>query len=238
MDTDDSRAKYTMGREAFKKGEFDNAIELLEEFSTTHPNFADVYNMLGQAYHSKSDFEKAIKHFEKALEINPRYTDAALNLAVTLFDLGRYEQATEIQKRFQCEAECSGDRLDPYARKKLANMHAEIADVYQGLGMYENAVDEYARALELAPDFPDVRTKLAETYRDQGNHSDAITELKKVKQATPNYTHSRVSLGIIYYTMDRLDEAQAEWDEVLQMEPGHPTVRTYLRMLDRKKKSS
>ena len=33
------------------------------------------------------------------LTINPRYTDAALNLAVTLNDLGRYVEAREVYSR-------------------------------------------------------------------------------------------------------------------------------------------
>jgi len=235
MENEDVRAFYTTGREAFQRGDYQKAIELLEKFNQSHPNFADVHNMLGQAYHSVGLFDIAIKSFEKALEINPKYTDAALSLAVILFDLGRYDQATEIQQKLQKETDSSGDRLDPFARKKLANMHAEIADIYHGLGLWEQAVDEYRRALEMAPDFPDVRTSLAETYRDQRRFAEALVELKKVKEMAPNFLPARVSLGTIYFSMNRLNEAIAEWDEVLQIDPAHPTARTFLRMLSQKK---
>ena len=147
MENDDARNFYTMGREAFQKGEYKQAIELLENFNTINPNFADVHNMLGQAYHSCGLFDIAVRSFQRALEINPKYTDAALSLAVTLFDLGRYDMATEIQQKLTRETESSGDRLDPFARKKLANMHAEIADIYHGLGLWEQATDECSDCL-------------------------------------------------------------------------------------------
>lgn len=39
--------------------------------------------------------EEAIEEFQKALEINPRYLEARLNLAITLRDMGRIAEARE-----------------------------------------------------------------------------------------------------------------------------------------------
>ena len=46
--------------------------------------------------HMKGELRKASAHFEKALEINPRYTEASLNLAITYNDLGEFKKAQEV----------------------------------------------------------------------------------------------------------------------------------------------
>ena len=58
--------------------------------------FADVHNMMGVIHHDRGRLEEARDAFRKALTINPKYTEAALNLSVTCNDLGEYEQALEL----------------------------------------------------------------------------------------------------------------------------------------------
>jgi cytochrome c-type biogenesis protein CcmH/NrfG len=41
----------------------------------------DAWVMLGNEYFRKADFETAIKHYRKALELNPSYELAIVNLA-------------------------------------------------------------------------------------------------------------------------------------------------------------
>ena len=79
-----------LGRDAYRKKEYSRADDYLTRVAEQHDDFADVFNMLGVIYHDRGLFSKAQQNFERALAINPRYTEAALNLAVTYNDLGRY----------------------------------------------------------------------------------------------------------------------------------------------------
>ncbi len=49
--------------------------------------------MLGVIHHDRGDFQDARRDFETSLKINPHYTEASLNLAVTYNDLGLYSDA-------------------------------------------------------------------------------------------------------------------------------------------------
>ena len=86
----DDRTKQllTLGREHYEKREFDKAEHYLKQVLERGSAYADVYNMLGVISHDHGQFEEAQKFFEEALSINPNYTEAALNLAVTYNDLG------------------------------------------------------------------------------------------------------------------------------------------------------
>ena len=114
--------------------------------------FADVWNMLGVIYHAQGKFQKAIDCFSNALSINPNYTEAQLHLAVTYNDLGQYDKAQKIYRQAKeykgVEADAQDRLPDSFVRGKLANMHAELGDTYWGIGLFEEALEEYSKALE------------------------------------------------------------------------------------------
>ena len=131
----DERIKQVLllGREHYEKREYDKAEPLLRDVLQADDRFADVHDMLGVISHSRGNFMAAEKHFERALELNPSYTEAALNLAVTYNDRGKYEAAREVYKRIRGKPSGEKEGLDPFARGKLANMHADIAQAYADL---------------------------------------------------------------------------------------------------------
>src|SRR5580693_9995106 len=104
-----------LGREHYAKREFDKAEPMLREVLESSDRFADVHDMLGVIAHFRGNFIAAERHFERALAINPAYTEAALNLAVTLNDRGKYEAAREVYSRIRGAADNSHE-LDPFAR--------------------------------------------------------------------------------------------------------------------------
>ena len=128
----DERTKQTLvlGREHYSKREFDKAEPLLREVLEHEDRFADIHDMLGVIAHSRGNFIAAEKHFERAITINPAYTEAALNLAVTYNDRGKYEKAREVYSRIQGAPSGLKSGLDPFARGKIANMHADVGQAY------------------------------------------------------------------------------------------------------------
>ncbi|MCK5796617.1 MAG: tetratricopeptide repeat protein, partial [Deltaproteobacteria bacterium] len=84
---DQTRHRLIKGREHYENHEFLQAEALLTQVVQDDNDFADVYNMLGVIYHDQGRFRQAQTSFERALEINPAYTEAALNLAVTYNEL-------------------------------------------------------------------------------------------------------------------------------------------------------
>ena len=67
-----------LGREHYAKREFEKAEQMLRMVLEEEDRYADVHDMLGVIAHSRGNFLVAERHFERALEINPAYTEAAL----------------------------------------------------------------------------------------------------------------------------------------------------------------
>jgi tetratricopeptide (TPR) repeat protein len=225
------RQLIAQGREHYDAGEYDRAEQILAKIAQEGGNFADVHNMLGVIWHAQGRFAEAEESFERALSINPAYTEAALNLSVTYNDRGKYHKAREV---YGSVLQRSGDepqKLDPYARGKLANMHAALGDAYAGLRMYAEAVRELTCALELSPTFIDLRTRLGNVYRDMGDAEAALHCYEAVKAQKPDFLPARMALGLVLYGLGRRDEAIAEWEAVLAAHPDDRRARAYLRMV-------
>ena len=193
--------------------------------------------MLGVMKHSDEQFEEAIGFFERALAINPHYTEAALNLAVSYNDTGQYSKAQELYDRARSLAAPSkhDGKLDTVVRAKLANMHAELGDLYRGLGCYAEAEREFQQALYLRDDFPDIRTKLADTYSDQGKYHEALKELQNVVNAHPHFLRAKLHLALVYSSMGQKGNALRELNRVLAKDPDNARAKIYLRLIQSNK---
>ena len=95
---------YWLGKEAFENRDYNKAEEYFNKFIESGSDFADVYNMLGLMYHEDGKLDKAIRSFEKALVINPKYYEASINLAVVYSDIGKFTQAIEVYENAKADA--------------------------------------------------------------------------------------------------------------------------------------
>lgn len=229
---------YENGKRAFAEKKYTEAIKCLEAVVAEKASFADVFNMLGLMYYENRRHSDAVTSLKKALELNPRYTEAALNLAVVYNEMGEFELAQEAYGLAKLSTGSGKDTyLDPFAKGKLANMHAELGGIYKDLGMYRDAVEEYKKALALRPEFVDIKVCMASAYRDLKEYDVAAKALEEVVKADPRYMPARTQLGLTYYVMGKKDEAKTEWMEVLSARPDDKLANMYMNLLkDEKKK--
>lgn len=228
----DIRSQLNAGREHYLANDYAKALPLLEAVASEHKGFADVHNMLGVCLQQLNRPLEARDHFKQALELNPNYTAAALNLAVCYNELGQYDDAKAVYAQAAAGSEQRGDasKLDGFVRGKLANLHHQLGLAYEGVGMLPHAIMQFRQALELCPTFVDIRTKLATTLRDTGELDAAIDELMGVRDARPDYIPARLHLGITLWSAERKEEAREQWRAVLEREPDNKRARMYLRM--------
>lgn len=219
---------YLLARKHYEKENYEEAEKLLEKLSLEAPFFADVFNKLGVIYHQRGAFGKATKAFEKALDLNPRYTEASLNLAVTYNNLGRYEDANLTFQKAARFTQNAPDSLDPFIKGKLANQHADLADIYFDIGFYDEAIEEYRKAVGLGSNFADLHAKLASAYRERGNFEKAVEEFQEALKHNSSYMPAYLNLGVTYYINGMIDKAVEVWKSALETDPDAKEIKVYL----------
>jgi tetratricopeptide (TPR) repeat protein len=220
------------GREHYQKREFDKADYLLREVIEHSDSYADVFDMLGIIAHSRGDLHAAARYFERAVALNSSYTEALLNLAVTYNDLGRYEAARQIHSKVRKLGNVGPVQIDPFARGKIANMHADLGHAYAEAGIVHEAIEQYLKAVQLCPSFADLRTRLGTLYRDAGDLQRAREQYEAAKSANPKYVPARVLLGVTLFSLGDSSAAVGEWREVLEIDPDNKSAQMYVRMCD------
>lgn len=228
----DERLKQTLriAREHYERRELEKAEPLLRSILDQVERFADVHNMLGVIAHERRDYKEAETRFNRALELNPRYTEAALNLAVTYNDLGKFDMARAIHERATA-SQRPADGIDPFVKGKIANMHAEIAQAYAEVGLLHDAIPELEKAVGLCPQFADLRWRLGNLYKEVGDVARARAQYEGAKEANPKYANARVALAVLMIAANEKKQAEEELEQVLAVDPEHKTAQMYLRML-------
>mgnify|MGYP001115794305 CR=1 FL=1 len=217
------------GREHYDKREFDQAEQLLVRVLSNSDRFADVQNMMGVIHHDRGRLTAARECFERALELNPRYTEAALNLVVTYNDLKLYEEAQKIYKDM-VDLTRGPQNVEPFARGKIANLHAEVAQAYLDAGLLSESAQELRKAIDLCPHFADLRLRLANVYRQWGEPVAARLELEEAVKARPGYIPTRIALGVVLLILGHTEEAIEQWQEVVTLDPENQSAKMYLRI--------
>ncbi|GBE03063.1 TPR repeat-containing protein YrrB [bacterium BMS3Bbin06] len=222
---------YEEANRLFEEGKYHNAEPLLKDVYKVNPYYADVLNKLGVISHLKGELEEAVNYFEEALHINPQYTEASLNLAITYNDLGEFSKAQEIFSLAAQVAHPAPGALDPFAAGKLANEHFRIGNIYLDFGLYDDAIDEYRKAIKLSQRFPDVHTKLGVALRNKGLYEDAIIHFNAAKEINPGYGQAWIQLGLTYYMKGLSGLAVEEWENALEMNPDLKEAKNYLQLI-------
>jgi tetratricopeptide (TPR) repeat protein len=208
---------------------YDAAEKLLKATLTDYGPLANIHNLLGVTYHRQSRFVDAIREFNKALGANNDYVEAALNLAATLCDLSRYDEARDVFAKLN-------EQVNPRKRQpnlvlgRLANQHAGNGRSYEDSGMPGEAIQEYRKALSLYEKMPDVRLSLAKLYARVGQNDKAKVEFEEILKFEPESAPAHTWLGIMCYKLGRKDEAKAHWEKAQQSDPNDLSSRAYLRL--------
>jgi tetratricopeptide (TPR) repeat protein len=228
-----SAQKKQAARQAFELGDYALARTLFRELALSYPNFADIRHYAGLCESFLGNSEAALEQFDYALASNPAYVEAHINRALTLNELGRFDEAREaFERAARFEQEVSGE-FPAAVTARLANAHAGIGDLYFEAGDGPRAAEQFRRALELRSRFHDIRNKLAQALLLMGDTEQAASELRHVLELNPRFVLARINLGLAYYRLGHPERARREWEVSNAQDPDNPQVRAYLAMIGR-----
>lgn len=104
------------------------------------PDNAILTNKLGIAYHQMMQLDQARKFYERAVKLNPKYSEAINNLGTVHYAKKSYRRAIGFYRRAL--------EVNP----KSASIHSNLGTAYFARKKYQEAFDSYQKALELDPE--------------------------------------------------------------------------------------
>jgi tetratricopeptide (TPR) repeat protein len=220
-------------RNRFAVGDYHGAVMLVDELIAAGRAYADAYQLRGVALALLGQADRALESFDAALALNPRYVEALVHRGLVLGDLGRTDEAAEHFRRAAAADAPVADGLPRQASARLANLHAELAEAYVEAGAYPTAVEQYRAALDLGPEYHDLRYRLARVLLRAGCYLEARQELERVLAARPTLREAQVALGLAKYLSGDADGAQETWLACREGRPGDPRLDAYLAMTER-----
>ena len=161
IDPRDGSAETDMGMVLFDSGHTDEGYEALHKAVEIAPEFPIGHNHFGLALAKMNRMDEAIEQFQKAIDLDPKSTEYRFNLGYVLESRGDFAGAVApLQKAVELSAGKNWQSL------------SELANTYDHLGRFSEAVESERRALDLAVQGHD--DKLAEKLRadlDRYEHS-------------------------------------------------------------------
>jgi tetratricopeptide (TPR) repeat protein len=165
-------AKYKLGHIYQQLRKIENAIDILKKA----PNFAQARLLLGKIYQEENLFTQALDEFRAATSISSHLSEAWVNIAWTILELGDREILTEAE-----QAARRSLQLDAKNISQLWHRHAVLARCLLASEKYEKAYKEALAAFNADSEKVQSCLYLAQAEYHLKYYAKARESLKKVR---------------------------------------------------------
>ncbi len=155
--------------------------------------FADAFDLLGNIYFRRQDFEKSILAHKKVIDIYPEDAIGHYNLGCSFWALDKKDSAEtawknaikyeHIAKEREDRAHVSNDQLTIsllVLRRPVAyKAHKSLGRLYLERRWRDKALDEFEKAIELDPSDPEPYFELGKLYQTKDNVKKSIFYYEK-----------------------------------------------------------
>ncbi len=227
----DSALARARGR--FALGDYHGTVVFLDAVIESGHAYADAHQLRGVALALLAQPDRALEAFDAALALNPRYVEALIHRGLVLGDLGRTDEAAEHFRRAAAEDGPAQPGLPRQAKARLASLHADLAEAYADAGACDRAVEQYRAAIDLGPEYHDLRLRLGRALLRAGRHLEAREELERVVAMRPGLGEAMTALGLARYLSGDAAGAREIWRACRARQPRDPTIGAYLAMVER-----
>ncbi len=228
MNEQDYEELFETAQALFNEGKYNQSESILNQLILKNQKKPLIFHLLGTIYYDRGKFNKAIRAFKRALEIDPAFTDASVGLSIILNDLGKYEEGRKVFEEAQVMLASRNKEQDSYVNEKLSIKHDELGELYFQHQRYTEALEQYLKSLMLSGRKAELNIKVVQCLIAMDELSKAETRLRDTIQQFPKFIQARTLLGEILHKKGSPFEANREWNRVLQIEPENKKARQLL----------
>jgi clan AA aspartic protease (TIGR02281 family) len=178
---------------------------------------AQSYNFeQGVKAYEDGDVDKALEYFSREINDNPK---AALSFYYRANIYNYQDQNSFALKDINNSIKyfSSKDKI------LLSNAHRLRGDIYHKIENEEKAFDDYARALKLTPENPEIYIDRAQIYFDLNQYSKAESDYRKALEIDESLVVPYAGLGRNYINQKNYVEAEKILNQLIKLSPEYST---------------
>lgn len=192
----------------FKKGDINNAKNIIEQILQKEPHQADTIRIRGMIKELQGDIDSALQDYNEAIQLNPIFSLAYNSRGSLYADKSEYDAAlSDFSEAI---------RLDPdfsFAYHNRGSVHYNKND-------FRAAIKDYDKAISLNP-------KLVMTYCFRGrahtftnDYNAALQDFSEAIHLDPNLAVAYNERGLLFLSEGEIDNAIQDFNEALRINPN------------------
>lgn len=212
----------------------DEAVAEAEKLLARNPDSIETRRVLGTLFRSygtdrsgtvdKEMLRRAVKEFEKLLEIDPKDTDALLELSSFYRMVEESEKAEQTLKRLL--------DIEPDSVEALTN----LSHLYLGMGNTDAAIEALEKIKASGVADRRALATLGRAYENAGRHREAVEIFEKVVTMGGDTSALRHSLANNLVLSGQYDKALKAYEKLVSEEPRDPELQLRLSQIYRQKR--
>lgn len=234
-----------LGAQALRDACYREALDHYAMAISQAPTYPDYHLGRARSHAGLGNADEQVRALKKALELHPGYVDALLAMAAYEYGLNPQEGLARFEKACAFSEDLYGE---PYQALLAAHKAGQTGLVIERLlslrspgasqanacaaSAAEHVLAErvteaeagYLKALELAPQYADIRCKYGQFLLSHGRVPEAIVQLRTAVEINSRYVEGLTFLGVALVRNGQDSEGADYLFRALEIDPLHPVA--------------
>ncbi len=203
---------YLRGLMLERSAQLDLALEAYEQ-ALQHDTDSPVLQVrIGATQLKLGQPEPALKHFQRALAMDPTHRDALRWIAMLYTSQGQLESAVRAY-----ELLVEQNPSDAFVLGTLADLYVMEDKLPLATKLYERLIRAQGSSYQL-------HFNLGVLYGRIGDLDRSMEELSRAIELSPNAVEARIAMGLTQELAHRPAQAQAHYEEAIKLDPLNPRL--------------
>ena len=207
----DPKLRFTLAMAYVELKHPDWARKELESLAELNAKDALYPYWLGRVDYDGHEYIRAIRHFEKAIELDPEMARAYDNLGLCYYYQNQNELAVENYKK--------AIELDQRTEHPSPWPYLNLAVTEQFLNETQDAETNLREALRLDPAFTKAHFQLGTVLEGEGHLKEALVEFREAARLDATYAEPHIAIARIDRKLGNESEARDEVQAYLRLHP-------------------
>lgn len=184
-----------LGRVQVQRGQFSDAVPLLERATRVSSQMVSAFRSLGDAHLAMGDLEKSATAYRQAVALAPEDVSLRLALAHSLTEVGDYNEALSVCR--------NSFRFVKNHPENEALVYRQMGETYSRDGKPAESVSALYKASELNPRDPEIVRTLATAAVRGGLYAEAAAACQRVLALAPLDVAAKKQLAWVNFKLER-----------------------------------